>query len=75
MFTAKHFVCLADVIHQARVKAQDFNPAQGELFDKNTALQTLADLTVDLINLFKQDNPKFDQFKFIEACNKDLAGP
>ncbi len=74
LFTQKHFVVLADVIHHNRlkIKAHAAAPEQGEMFDKDLALQAVADLTMDLITHFKADNPKFDQFKFVEAAHKDL---
>jgi hypothetical protein len=30
------------------------------------------EITLDLCRLFKADNPKFKEFTFIEACNRDL---
>jgi hypothetical protein len=69
MFTQKHYQVLADVIYQARKKSADL-PDWDEYVIRT---QTLADLTADLIKVFKQDNPKFNQFLFIGAACKDLA--
>jgi hypothetical protein len=63
MFTAKHYIQIAEVIHQTRLK-----------LDTTQGLEAMGEFTHQLIQAFKKDNPKFNQFKFIEAANKDLIG-
>ncbi len=73
MFTAKHFTAIAEVIHQTRVKIKDRDTSQLSLFDEDQQLAAMGEFTHQLIQMFKKDNPKFDQFRFIEAASKDLV--
>ena len=79
MFTQKHYVAIARVIHARRVaiKADPGAPMDSSMaWAHQTAtaqeLETINDLVVDLVKLFEQDNPKFRSLIFIEECNKDL---
>lgn len=67
MFTQKHYVAIADLIHARRVtiRAEAGVAADVRLDEVNT-------MTLALSKLFKADNPKFKEFTFIEACNRDL---
>lgn len=75
MFTQKHYVAIADVIHERRVEIKeiynDANMRDGDI-EQAARLDEVAQITVKMIDLFKKDNPKFKQFTFIEHCNRDL---
>lgn len=75
MFTQKHYVAIADVIHERRVEIKevynDANMRDGNI-EQAARLDEVAQITVKMIDLFKKDNPKFKQFTFIEHCNRDL---
>ncbi len=66
-FTQKHYIQLADVIHQERLKIKATRSPTMKV-----ELETMGNFTAAMIAFFKKDNPKFNQFLFIEACSKDL---
>jgi hypothetical protein len=66
MFTQSHYVKIADVIRSARTSHQGT-----DVLIKQLAIN---ELTLKLCEMFKRDNPKFNQLIFIEACNGDLLG-
>ena len=70
LFTQKHYVAIANVIHAQRL-AKKANPAKTELAAE-AELCAINEMTLALSKLFKEDNPKFKEFTFIEACNRDL---
>ena len=79
MFTQKHYVALADLIHKRRIAAKEVtfnnngkcNPVVDEAA-KTLVLEHINQLTLDMCSVFEKDNPKFKKFTFIEACNRDL---
>jgi hypothetical protein len=77
-FTAKHYTAIADLIHGERLKlkAQLENARVRELCETMAqtegAIEQTNALTLAFSKLFEKDNPKFKQFTFIEACNRDL---
>ena len=70
MFTQKHYQVLANVIYQTR---RNLDNPDCFIGDKQSALQTMGEFTAELVKVLKKDNPKFNQFLFIEAACKDLA--
>lgn len=72
MFTQKHYVALADLIHKRRVYIKK-SGSEGETFDQTESrIDELNTLVLALSAIFEKDNPKFKKFTFIEACNRDL---
>lgn len=71
MFTQKHYIAIADLIHERRkeIKAQ---PGGTMTLEGETRLLEVNTMTLAMTKLFKGDNPKFKEFTFIEACNRDL---
>jgi len=78
MFTQKHYVAIADLIHARRVQIKSVDQklgvyAQGvQQVEIENRLDEVNTMTLALSKLFKGDNPKFKEFTFIEACNRDL---
>jgi hypothetical protein len=73
MFTQKHYELIAAVMHKERKKAIDQPEQVGDNFTRNMRLEQVNTITLALCELFQKDNPKFKQFQFIAACNKDLV--
>jgi hypothetical protein len=73
MFTQKHYIAIADLIHKRRVavKAKDVASTFANE-PPSPEIMAINEITLDLCRLFKADNPKFKEFTFIEACNRDL---
>lgn len=79
MFTQKHYVAIANLIHARRV-AVSANPIQpmdasmSYAWKQNAQVQidAINEITTDLVKLFKADNPKFRDLIFVEACCKDM---
>ncbi len=72
MFTQKYYVAIAKVIHDRRVKLKStLESMPGP--DQDTRLDEINELALQLAKMFAEDNPKFRQLIFIEACCKDLA--
>lgn len=70
MFTQKHYVALADLIHKRRLSIRtEFPKLEPNASDRIDELNTMV---LALSVVFEQDNPKFKKFTFIEACNRDL---
>lgn len=73
MFTQTHYIAIAKVIHERRLKITAQPQATfGEADTKAVSLEAIAGLTADMIEMFKADNKKFNQFLFIEAAHADL---
>lgn len=73
MFTQQHYVAMADLIHQRRVEVkQTWGASEPTQAEGVTRLDELAVMTLAMSKMFKQDNPKFKEFTFIGACNRDL---
>jgi hypothetical protein len=70
-FTQKHYEALADVIHEQRVEVKAA-PAFTDAMQEHD-LQLINKITLKLCKVLKQDNPRFKEFTFIAACNRDLA--
>lgn len=71
MFTQKHYVPIAQMIHAKRV-AVHHGSYGGGMSEHAVRLDEINALICELVKLFKQDNPKFRELIFIEACCKDL---
>jgi hypothetical protein len=79
-FTKTHYEKIADMIHKLRTEisadATLTNQIPGDTgwlpSDIEAKLAVVNQFTVALKDLFKQDNPKFKEFTFIGACNRDL---
>ena len=58
MFTQKHYIALADILNRT---------AEGDdgVITKGNCCAVIAGR---LCKLFKEDNPKFNENKFLEAC-------
>ena len=72
MFTQKHYIAIADVIHARRVAVRKMPTSELVLTEGAARLEEVNELTLAMTKLFKGDNPKFKEFTFIEACNRDL---
>ncbi len=60
MFTQKHFEAVAELLSSRQEQGND-----------DTALainRTLGHLAYDFVNLFANDNPRFDNDRFLEAA-------
>ncbi len=68
VFTQKHYVAIAEVLHKQRKEIKQHEA------DQAARLEATNDVTLALCKLFKGDNPKFNDFQFIAACNRDLEG-
>lgn len=71
MFTQKHYVALADLIHKRRLELRASNNPPAELHPADR-VDELNLMVLSLAAIFETDNPKFRKFTFIEACNRDL---
>jgi hypothetical protein len=71
MFTQKHYVAIASLIHQRRlaIKTQQEPDYPNE---QSAGIDAVNEITNDLVKLFKADNPKFRDLIFVEACCKDM---
>jgi len=54
MFTRRHFIAVADVIHEQYVRPPEYQ-------DLNELIEAMA-------HLFRESNPRFDRDKFIHRC-------
>lgn len=72
MFTQKHYVAIADLIHARRVAVRKMPTSELVVTEGEARLDEINTMTLALSKLFKADNPKFKEFTFIEACNRDL---
>jgi len=77
MFTQKHYVALADLIHKRRVEIKAREPGLVNGHDVRTPgelarIDELNTMVLALSEVFEKDNLKFKKFTFIEACNRDL---
>lgn len=84
MFTQSHYVKVADVIRRARTSQQGEHVRVDPMVAMDhSAINVVVsqqrqiainELTLKLCEMFKRDNPKFNDLIFIEACNGDLIG-
>ncbi len=78
LFTQKRYVAIADLIHKRRLEVKRPIEATGpyhagvKKVEQDNRLDEINTLTLAPTKLFKEDNPKFKEFTFIEACNRDL---
>jgi len=73
MFTQKHYIAIADLIHERRKEIKLVPPSGEDDAERmELRIEAVNEITLDLVKLFKADNPKFKEFTFIEACNRDL---
>ena len=56
MFTKKHFTCIAEIVKNSTDSSKKIDREQ---------------LIEELSSFFKNQNPNFNQYKFIEACIPD----
>jgi hypothetical protein len=75
MFSLQHYVNIARVIHAERIKVKAGTNVSGIAPDAEEIrcqLDAINAVTIALIKLFKEDNPKFRDLLFIAACNDDM---
>ena len=75
MFTQKHYVAIADLINARRVAIREMPTSELVLTRGGlivARLEEVNEMTLALCRLFNGDNPRFREFTFIEACNRDL---
>jgi len=84
VFTAKHYIKIADLILQKRLEAcgvdlsiarhlKIASSALPEPTPEQAAkLEMLNSVTLGFCKLFAADNPKFKEFTFIAAANRDI---
>ena len=73
MFTQQHYIVLAEVIHQRRIKIKSDAVLGKSCPVDQIKLEAIDDLTIDLMALLQRDNKKFNKLLFIAASSKDLA--
>lgn len=69
MFQRRHYQAVADVLADARAKAN----SETDLFALQFSRSLLDTLTVEFSNIFATDNPRFSKERFAEAAK--TVGP
>lgn len=64
-FTREHYETIAKVIRNASLQVDSYAE---ELHTGSTQVLDKAQLIDDLLSVFKSDNARFDESKFIDAC-------
>jgi hypothetical protein len=64
-FTKQHYIAISRIIRNASAQVGTFSD---DLHTGSTQQIDKAQLVSDLSELFRQDNPRFDEALFIAAC-------
>jgi hypothetical protein len=71
MITKKTYIKAAKMVHDKRIEARStYNPKDGgqRVYEENVATE----LEDAFIELFRGDNPRFDEDRFSAACSPDV---
>ena len=61
MFTRKHYIAIAEILHQHTV------PARYAMAEENPMNSTLGHITDSFAGAFEKNNPRFDRERFMRA--------
>jgi len=74
MYTQKHYESMADLIHKRRLAITAAPQATfGAADEKAVRIDAMNQMVIDMVEMFKRDNPKFRELIFIARCNRDLT--
>lgn len=71
LFHRAHYSIMASQIRQRYPIAPFLDLKTGYAVDGKMARRIMEDLALSLAKRFKDDNPRFDPIRFLEACSPD----